>query len=186
MSKIITFFIILFLAFYANAKLIKVSNSGKLLENNSSQWNCVFDDKTELIWEVKTDKQGLQNKNNTYTWFEDESGEQNGKYSNSCDWGSNCNSKKYIIELNKTGLCNSSNWRLPTEKELSSLLFYSDYNPLINTDYFPNTQAKYYWSSTSHNKNPSVAIDIPFFYGGKRGSDKSFNSHIRGVAKFKQ
>ena len=42
-----------------------------------------------------------------------------------------------------------SDWRLPDRNELQSLVDYSRYNPAINTTYFPNTVASYYWSSTT-------------------------------------
>ena len=42
-------------------------------------------------------------------------------------------------------------WRLPTIKELSTLVDSSiPYpGPTINTSYFPDTVASYYWSSTT-------------------------------------
>lgn len=42
-----------------------------------------------------------------------------------------------------------TDWRMPTLKELESLVDYSRHAPSINTAYFPNTAASWYWSSTS-------------------------------------
>jgi hypothetical protein len=141
---------------------------------------CVLDKKNQLLWEVKTQRSGLHNGRNRYTWFDGETGVKNGENSHSCNWGANCNTQAYLKILNNIKFCNRNNWRLPSEQELESLLKYSDNNPLIDTDFFPNTQSKSYWSADIINQE--VAIDVPFFYGGGRGSDKSFNAYIRAVS----
>ena len=66
-----------------------------------------------------------------------------------------------------------------------ALLVYNDDNPLINLKYFPNTQPQPYWTSMSHGHDDNVAIDVPFFYGGTNGSDKSFDSYIRAISNAK-
>ncbi len=40
-------------------------------------------------------------------------------------------------------------WRLPTVKELTTIVDYTVYNPSINGTVFPSTTASYFWSSTS-------------------------------------
>jgi len=42
-----------------------------------------------------------------------------------------------------------SDWRLPTIMELSFITNLGNFDPSINTDYFPNTMSSYYWSSTT-------------------------------------
>ena len=42
-----------------------------------------------------------------------------------------------------------TDWRLPNIKELESITDDSKYYPAIDTTYFPNTNANYYWSSTT-------------------------------------
>lgn len=42
---------------------------------------------------------------------------------------------------------NHSDWRLPTVKELFSLVDFGRSNPAINTNYFPDCRASAYWSS---------------------------------------
>ncbi len=180
--KITLFFISLALSGLINATFIKVSNSGTALQDSVEAWSCVLDVRTQLMWEVKLKAQGLQDSKSTYTWFDGKSGEENGEYSHYCYQAQNCNTQAFISALNAINLCQSSNWRLPAEGELNSLLVYNDDNPLINTRYFPNTQSGLYWSSTEQTNYLDSAIAVPFFYGGTRGNGKSFDGFVRGVS----
>lgn len=45
-------------------------------------------------------------------------------------------------------LANYSNWRLPSPMEAYSILNLQNANPAINTTYFPNTTAEYWWTNT--------------------------------------
>jgi len=185
MNKIYLLLTLFFLSFAVSAKLIKISNTGTQLQGSFAPWSCVIDDKAKLMWEVKVSKKSLQDAQNTYTWFDGISGVENGEYSRNCQWGEGCNTQAFIQALNQSSLCQSSNWRLPSESELMTLLVYNDDNPLINLNYFPNTQPKPYWTSMGHKDDDDVAIDVPFFYGGTNGSDKSFDSYIRAVSDVK-
>jgi hypothetical protein len=75
-----------------------------------------------------------------------------------------------------------SDWRLPTWKELLSIVDYGRYNPSIYTTYFPNTAASFYWSSTTDAKYPDFAW-VVYFYSGRvvYGSSKSGLLYIRTV-----
>lgn len=182
--KITLFLMVFLLNTGANATLIKAANTGVLLPDNAPQWACVFDDKTQLMWEVKRSTQGLQNSQHTYTWFDGKSGTENGEYSRNCHQKHTCNTQAFIRSLNAQTLCQADNWRLPNADELGSLLRYRDYDPLIDDAYFPNTRPGLYWSSSSLN-NTDAALDVAFFYGGTSGSDKSFDSYVRAVRDVK-
>lgn len=185
MNKSYLFLTVFFLSISASAKLIKISNTGDSVQDSSKSWACVVDNKTQLMWEVKTNAKGLQDAQNTFTWFDGKSGTENGEYSRNCHWSEKCNTQKFITALNELNLCQSSDWRLPSESELNSLLVYNNNNPLINIQYFPNTQPKSYWTSLTHSQDPEVAIDVAFFYGGTNSSGKYFDSYVRGVSDVK-
>ena len=77
---------------------------------------CIWDRVTNLIWEVKTDDGGLQDKDWTYQW-----GANGGT---NCLGGMNCNTDSYISTLNAASVCPVSGggtWRLPTRREQISI-----------------------------------------------------------------
>jgi hypothetical protein len=55
-----------------------------------------------------------------------------------------------------------SDWRLPTDKELTTLLDLSAYDPAINGTYFPNTQQAVYWTSVVAQDNSSKGWGVSF------------------------
>ena len=59
-------------------------------------------------------------------------------------WISSYNSKNE----NRCGL--SSDWRLPTRRELLTIVHNGRSHPAISTEYFPNTEASAYWTSEPH------------------------------------
>lgn len=64
------------LDFVKNPPFIKIANNGKelpdsaLLGNQPTDWACLKDTKTGLIWEVKTDDGGLRDKDWLYSWYD--------------------------------------------------------------------------------------------------------------------
>jgi hypothetical protein len=144
----------------------KISNKGMELPdsaklgNEPNDWACTKDNKTKLIWEVKTTDGGLRDMNKQYTNFTvaypkcDSCDASTGKY------GDSTNTDGFIKAVNTKTLCGAANWRLPNQVELKGLSNCSDgkYNkdgtcpsglvtsPTINEIYFPNTQPNYYWA----------------------------------------
>ena len=85
--------------------------------------------------------------------------------SSSMDWE---DALAYCEGLNLGGY---SDWRLPTFKELHSLVDYSRYRPAINTTYFPNNASEY-WSSTNYENYTDQVFIMNFMYGYDSFDDK--------------
>jgi len=130
----------------------KLDGNGNPLSDSAASWSMVKDNVTGLIWEMKTNKDGVKNykdphdADNTYSWFDDDP-DANGGYEGTPEEGKD--TKGFINALNSAQFGGYSDWRLPSLKELSSIVNYdiSSPGPTINTTYFPNTQASFYWTS---------------------------------------
>jgi uncharacterized repeat protein (TIGR01451 family) len=80
-------------------------------------------------------------------------------------------------------LASQSDWRLPTENELKTIVEYNAYKPAINSSIFPNTPTNvWFWSASVNAANPGYAWVVNFNYGG-RGDDylKNGGSAVRLV-----
>ena len=141
----------------------KLDNTGSSLSNQAvvyttTPWDCVKDNHTGLMWEVKTTDNTIRDKSATFTWYNSNmttnggnTGTANG---GSCNSPGNCDTEKYIAAVNNgTGICGFHDWRLPTLDELNSIVDRSVPNPgpTIDTGYFPNTQNNtLYWTSSPY------------------------------------
>lgn len=153
----------------------KVCNSGALegeedcpvnpiFGSASTDWGCTKDNKTGLIWEVKTVDGGLRDMNNVYTNYSP-SYNPRGEYEAVTD------ASGFVFDVNSESLCSAKDWRLPTNEELKSLVYCSDgksktlgatesgtictgtpSTPMIDELYFPNTQYLF-WSSSPYAAN---------------------------------
>jgi hypothetical protein len=72
-------------------------------------------------------------------------------------------------------------WRLPNIKELESITDVAIYDPAIDRNFFPNTIASDYWSSTSDAGEPLFAWDVSFAYGSVGRGEKGINDYVRCV-----
>ncbi len=143
----------------------KLGYGGKDLPGEATSWAMVRDNVTGLTWEVKTDNSGIQDKDKLF-WY--------------------ASSEELINSLNRSRLGGYSDWRLPTKKELISLVNYGSYgagNPMIDTRYFPNTQPSDYWSSTKSACLAGLRWQIDFASGvdkNRRDADFAFVRAVRG------
>ncbi len=143
---------------------------------------CVQDNHTGLLWEVKTDDGGLHDKDNTYTWYStsNNAGNPGTQDGGSCS-GSDCDTAAFVEAVNNAGWCGYSDWRLPTRRELFSIADYSRYNPAIDTNYFPNTQSSFYWSSSPSADSNTSAWGVYFSKGFDYNHGKDNSRYVRLV-----
>jgi hypothetical protein len=160
----------------------KIGNDGRELlatagmGPNPGDWACTRDNVTGLIWEVKEDGDVLRDKDWTYRW---------GATTGGAGCGGTltpCNTDNLIIAVNTDGLCgHTSGWRLPTRRELLSIVHHGVSNPSIDTSYFPNTVSSWYWSSDLYQPDPTGAWYVLFNYGGANAGSHGNNFHVRLV-----
>jgi hypothetical protein len=139
-----------------DTKYIALDTSDNQLEVGQTG-PCVLDQFTGLVWEVKTDQPGLNNRLNTYTWFNpDEAVNEELDYRGKPDGGdcagSACDTASLVKAVNTAAYCGYSDWRMPTRDELGSISDprKSSKPPSINSTYFPHTQAGEYWSGNDY------------------------------------
>ncbi|PIE63588.1 MAG: hypothetical protein CSA26_12250 [Desulfobacterales bacterium] len=145
----------------------------------------VRDNVTGLIWEVKENGDGTaeysnpHDADNTYTWCDPDPA-TNGGNQGTC--GDN-DTKDFIDALNSANFGGHNDWRLPTLKELVTLVDYGRTDPAIDTTFFPNTRAALYLSATTHASNTIGAWSVNFSLGFGYGyyNNKSSYSHVRAV-----
>ena len=99
----------------------------------------VTDNNTGLMWQQQDD--GL-----TYNWYQ---------ASGTFDVTYNPASQNVCSAIS---LGEHSDWRLPSERELFTIVDYGipDPGPTIDTTYFPNTKLHWYWSSTDDASAASI------------------------------
>ncbi len=171
----------------------KLDSSGDPLPQDAASWACVQDNVTGLIWEVKTDDSGLHYKDHTYTWYNTDTAANggangdDGASNNTCSgWSSGvsttyCNTQAYVSRVNTANLCGASDWRMPTLKELESLVNFGRSNPVIDTGYFPNPDNLNVWSGSPYAGNSDYAWYVNFSYGYSSAFLRLVNYAVRLV-----
>lgn len=146
----------------------KLDANGNELPGSAPLWVMVRDNITGLTWEIKEAADSIKDyanphdADNTYLWCDTN---QTTNYGVAGDCGTN-DTEDFLAALNSgTGFGGFSDWRLPTIKEISTLLQDSNVIYSYNTSYFPSTMREFYWTATSYVSNPNQAWYISFKQG---------------------
>ncbi len=146
--------------------------------------NCVLDENTGLMWELKTDS-GLRNTNDYYTWYQPYDNRNGGLAgtlggAEDCAGLESCDTDSYVRRINQTRLCGYDDWRLPRVAELLSLVDYAMAHSLANEPQidlasFPFTANDNYWTATPVAGFPELVWVVDFRTGQLRKISKLAN-----------
>jgi hypothetical protein len=147
---------------------------------------CVRDNVTGLVWEVKTADSGLRDQNWGYTWYDSNPATNGGDAgtasgTTNCKTAGRCDTEKYVADVNATQLCGYTDWRMPTVKELVSIVDYSRVNSSIDPTYFPNTPASSFRSASAYASVSSSAWVVVFNFGYADAYGKRYGYQVRLV-----
>ena len=183
----------------------KLDAQGYELPKSAQSWSCVLDNRSGLVWEVKTDNGDARDKDNKYRWGgkgvsdmalgsykgnnRRSESRWNGAGNRYDDWN------KLVDAANFEQLCGFSDWRVPDLYELASLVRCrggryrnldngcsgSYQRPTIDTDYFPNAKSSPYWSASPYAYGSDFAWLLYFNYGYDNVNLRDGNYHVRLV-----
>ena len=156
---------------------------GKRIDD-SETWSCVADNRTKLVWEVKTADGGIRDANHSYSWYDPERDSQTGvKDGGRCSGGVKCDTHHYRVSLNQERLCGYDDWRLPSREELETLVEFQTKKSKASIDsrFFPLAAASWYWTASSNHRNPGYAWYVLFRNGIPLNDLKARPKHVRLV-----
>ncbi|MGF1751118.1 DUF1566 domain-containing protein [Vibrio cionasavignyae] len=159
----------------ASTRYSKISLNGLFVSPWQGPWSCIYDQKTKLLWEKKTDDEGVHHANWTYSWlinsnpFESDlkstqipkgtSKIQGASNKGDCHLvGQQCDTQDLVDATNNEQLCGATRWRLPTYHELNSIRTsrHRIGTATIDTDFFPFILSGDYWSATKEPKLDAI------------------------------
>jgi hypothetical protein len=160
------------------SRYLKLDGGGNEMPANASNWSCVKDKETGLVWEAKTDDNGLRDKDWRFRHFHNFAG-----YASSVDYNGNilcqnlgsasCDAYSYVNALKATGLCGRNDWRLPIQEELLNLVkYHADGSP-------PNIDRTYFSDTVKGAYCAENIITNPTDCGYAAGSAVSYNGDGR-------
>lgn len=169
----------------AGFSFTKIAADGTALAANATEWHCVLDNVTGLMWEVKTNDGGMHDKDWQYSWYQSDKAINGGnagkKNGGSCHNTKDCDTLRFTAAVNAENFCGHADWRMPTREELLGIVYFNSINPAIDTDYFPNTVNASYWTATPNVDNTAGAWLVRFGKGGDAWDAKIDPHYLRLV-----
>jgi len=166
----------------------KLDFDGEPLPESATDWACVRDNYSGLIWEVKVDDpDDARHFGHTYSWYSldgDLNGGQVGLADGGTCSGSPCDLEGLVAAVNETRLCGATDWRVPTRTELLSLVNAGQSDPAISVGFFPRSPGAF-WSLTPMAADPASAWRIDFSGGALGIEDKTAALKVRLVREVK-
>ena len=158
---------------HAGFSFIKISSDGTELPVSATEWSCVQDTVSGLIWEVKTNDNDLRDRDWTYVNNSNLSG-ADAPTADAATCGPlasggsiTCSTESYRANVNAGDLCGASDWRVPTIRELLNLVNYANASPMIDGDYFSDSLGKALWSSSPAVGGGAWAVDFGSAHNGR-------------------
>jgi hypothetical protein len=129
----------------------------------------VTDNNTGLMWQQQENPA-------SYNWYQ-ATGTYDGTSNNTTPPVNVCGT------LNLPSTTSYTDWRLPTEKELMSIVDYSiPYSgPTLNTNYFPNAHSDFYWAISPVANNNGNAWSVDFGFGDVGYAAETTTYYVRCV-----
>ncbi len=154
----------------------KLDAAGNPLPDDATSWDCVKDNVTGLVWEVKQGGTGLRGAERKFRWYDPDDTRNGGvagiEGSEVCDDSSllpstDCNMQYYAADMNLIGLCGRTGWRVPTLEELRGLGNYASTATAIDPNYFPNdptvdSASAVLWTAQTVASRPGMAWVMRF------------------------
>lgn len=155
--------------------------------DGASGHQCVLDNRTGLMWEVKHDAPGnLHHFAHTYSWHSSDEqrhmSEPGPVDGGQCE-GSACDTQGLIEAVNAAELCGFGDWTLPDRDELMSLGDASlrESGMIVEMEFFPHTVAGEYWTLETFRLYPQSAWAVDMSNGLDRADLKSEAKAVRLV-----
>lgn len=120
----------------------------------STDWACTKDNVTNLIWSLE---------------------------SGSGDWTTYATTTLPAATNGATRCGYNTGWRLPTRRELLSIVHNGTWSPAIDSAYFPSTQNNNYWSADAYAQDSANAWFIAFWNGCPSTNVKTVTLYVRLV-----
>ena len=125
------------------------------------EWACTKDNRTNLTWSLQTGDD---------TW------------NNAASAANALVVPNHFSNANAAARCGfSTGWRLPTRRELLSIMHNGTYGPSIDTGNFPNTASGSYWSSDTYAPNTAYAWGVHTYFGFTDREFKGLSNAVRLV-----